>query len=400
MALAAAAVAATRRVTCRLLARPHPAGPCPNWYHVTTRSISNSSSSSDTGRGHLPPPADDLTAGLSVYYSDAFTVALPEGHRFPMERYAATAATLRSVVASLPPGATGRALVLREPPRASRDALCLAHDAGYVDAFLDGSLPEAAMRDIGFPWSPAFVTRTLAITGGTLAATADALAAWRPRGGGGVGRGIACVAAGGTHHAWADHGEGFCVVNDIAIAARAALAAGAETGVRRVVVLDLDVHQGNGTAAILAADAPHAITLSIHGARNYPWATRAPSTLDVDLPDGTGDDAYLAALTAALADVDARLPGPHTDVLAFFQAGVDPLAEDRLGRLALTRTGLRARNAAVYAWAEARGVPLVVTMGGGYARPISASARAHADVFLQAAASWTRRRAAADAGLP
>jgi acetoin utilization deacetylase AcuC-like enzyme len=207
--------------------------------------------------------------------------------------------------------------------------------------------------------------------------------------------GIACNQAGGTHHAFRDSGEGFCIFNDIAVAAKYALST-PRYGVQKVLVIDLDVHQGNGTAGILADD-KRVITFSMHGAKNYPWSSRFPSTLDVDVPDGAGDDIFLPMLEDALRQLDAliRVDGkaenPIDTHLVYFQAGVDPLKHDRLGRLALTRSGLHTRNDMVYRWCEDRSLPLVVTMGGGYARPIELSARCHVDVFLQASQSWRRR---------
>lgn len=357
------------------------------------------------------PSAPTVTTRMPVYYDPKYTVALPAGHRFPMERYAATADLLAATL-----GAHPRLRAALAPAREATDAeLRAAHTPAYVEAYTRGTLPEAEHRRIGFPWSPAFVERTRLITGGTLQACAAALQSFGgpaapPPAGPGPG-GVACNAAGGTHHAFADHGEGFCIFNDLAIAARVW---GRALGGRRVLVVDVDVHQGNGTAAIFSGDAS-VVTLSVHGARNWPWASRVASTLDVDVADGAGDDEYAGALAGALARVEAALrpgadawggagtPAPAGGValapclgvgLLLLQAGADPLAEDRLGRLRLTRSGLRERNETVLRWAERHGWPVAVTMGGGYSRPIELSARAHVDVFLQAAASWARREAA------
>lgn len=502
----------------------------------------------------------DAALHMPVYYHEEYTVPLPIGHRFPMDRYFTTAATLRQAIGLPPtrqppafselqppprmlsapdelggtaghgpPGSLPASITICAPPRATQEDCILAHDAEFVQGYCGGHLPVAAHKRIGFDWSPAFVDRTLRITGGTLAAAQSALTTFRCRmpqvhasspssptttttaaePGGKKGAewtgpgGIACNAAGGTHHAFADHGEGFCIINDIAVGIRAvqqttrpingaplsffSSSHAQDYGVYRCAVLDLDVHQGNGTASIFARD-PSVVTLSMHGERNYPWSTRYPSTLDIDVPDGSGDDEYLALLKDALHTLDglirlredqitalqlqneavcaaagigaevlnrnnsdrgsmpisntspsfpasvggssatsaatdgarastAARPGSreataHTRTAAasalasnlpiniqclWYQAGVDPLMHDRLGRLKLTRSGLWERNELVFKWAESRSLPVVVTMGGGYSRPIELSARAHVDVFMQAAASWKRRKASWEA---
>jgi acetoin utilization deacetylase AcuC-like enzyme len=298
---------------------------------------------------------------MKLFVSDHHRVPLPPGHRFPMDKYALLRRELlaRGVV-------TEADLVRAEPEDLPLAAVTAVHDAAYVSAFLEGALDERAMRRIGFPWSPALVRRTLASARGTLGAAFQALD-----------DGVSGNLAGGTHHAHAGHGSGYCVLNDLAIAARALLDAGAA---RRVLVVDLDVHQGDGTAAIFAAE-ERVFTLSIHGARNFPFR-KQEGDLDVELPDGTGDDAYLAALDAALERALAFRP----DVV-FYQAGVDPLAADRLGRLALTPGGLRLRDVRVVSAAAHLGAPLVVTMGGGYAEPLEASVAAHATTYEVAAAA-------------
>ncbi|HKA90594.1 MAG TPA: histone deacetylase [Haliangiales bacterium] len=241
------------------------------------------------------------------------------------------------------------------------------HDAAYVDGFLGGALDERAQRRIGFPWSEALVRRTLASANGTLLAARAALA-----------DGIAGNLAGGTHHAHAGFGAGFCVFNDIAVAARALLD---ERRVARVLVVDVDVHQGDGTAAIFARE-PAVFTLSLHGARNFPFR-KERSSLDVELPDGSGDDAYLARLEGALAEAFAFAPD-----IVFVQAGVDALAEDRLGRLALTLDGLFRRDRRILGEARRRGVPAVLTLGGGYAEPLDLTVEAHVGTYRAAAAVY------------
>jgi acetoin utilization deacetylase AcuC-like enzyme len=234
------------------------------------------------------------------------------------------------------------------------------HDPAYVRGFLAGTLDSRVMRRIGFPWSEGLVHRTLASVGGTLAATADALA-------GGLGGNL----AGGTHHAFPTEGSGFCVFNDIAIAVR-------HVG-RRAAVVDLDVHQGDGTALIFQGD-PAVLTLSIHGAANFPFRKQR-SRIDVELPDGAGDVEYLCRLEQVLPRVFEFRPE-----IVFYQSGVDALAGDKLGRLALTHEGLRQRDLMVIGEAWRRGIPLVITLGGGYADPIERTAEAHANTFRTAAA--------------
>lgn len=249
-------------------------------------------------------------------------------------------------------------------PLAPRERIEAVHDPEYVAAFVAGRLSPGVMRRIGFPWSEELVRRTLASVGGTLAAMEAALD-----------HGFAGNLAGGTHHAHRDQGSGFCVFNDIAVAARAALDHG---WVRRVLVVDLDVHQGDGTAAIFAGD-ERVFTCSLHGARNFPFR-KPPSDLDVPLADGTGDAAYLAALDGAL---DVAVAASRPD-LVFLQGGADVLAEDRLGRLSLSIDGVRSRDARVFALVRRLGVPVVATLGGGYADPIDPTLAAHEGTYREA----------------
>ncbi|MEW5318395.1 MAG: hypothetical protein WDW38_009620 [Sanguina aurantia] len=224
------------------------------------------------------------------------------------------------------------------------------------------------MRNVGFPWSKELVGRTFASTGATVAATRLVLT---------HGCGIAANVAGGTHHAFRDRGEGFCVFNDIAVAATVALK---EFQLTRILVLDLDVHQGNGTAAIFQ-DEPRVVTFDMHGAGNYPWRSRMTNTYDIGLADGCKDAEYLAVLSERLPLLHAT----HQPQLIFFQAGVDPLEADSFGRLSLTRAGLNQRNNMVYSYALEHNIPLVITMGGGYTRPPDATIEAHTDVYRTAA---------------
>jgi acetoin utilization deacetylase AcuC-like enzyme len=225
------------------------------------------------------------------------------------------------------------------------------------------------MRRIGFPWSKELVNRTLASVGGTLLATAEAL-----------GSGFSGTLAGGTHHAYRQEGSGFCVFNDIAVAIEWAKA---KRGLQRALIVDLDVHQGDGTAAIFEGNSD-VFTLSLHGERNFP-SRKQRSVIDVPLPDGTGDDAYLEALRPVLRH--ARDFRPE---IVFFQAGVDTLGTDRLGRLALTRDGLARRDALVFEMASDLQVPLVQTLGGGYSDPIELTVEAHAQSFRIAARYFAR----------
>jgi len=268
------------------------------------------------------------------------------------------------------------AVVLREAPAASDDELLLAHDAGYVQRVIGGSLSTAEQRAIGFPWSPAMVERSRRSVGATLAACRVAAA-----------EGVAVNLAGGTHHARHDSGHGFCVFNDVAVAARALCRADAGA---RVAIVDLDVHQGDGTASILGAEA-RVFTLSLHGSRNYP-ARKVDGHLDVGLPDGAGDAEYLAALDDALAQLRARF-APN---FVIYLAGADPHEGDRLGRLRLTFDGLRARDERVFALAARLSAPVAVTMAGGYGYEIEDTVQVHLNTVAAALDHW--RRCAAGAG--
>jgi len=289
-----------------------------------------------------------------LFYCDHYPIPLPAGHKFPAAKYRLLRETLgRDNVFELEPAEFARAEVIE-----------LAHDPAYVAGFFNGTLDPAIMRRIGFPWSPALVERSLASLGGTLAASEDAL---RTGFGGNL--------AGGTHHAFRSEGAGFCVFNDIAAAI---LALRRAHGVRRAAVVDLDVHQGDGTAAIFRED-PDVLTLSIHGRNNFPFRKQR-SRMDIDLPDGAGDPEYLAALESVLPQVFEFAPE-----IVFYQAGVDGLAGDRLGRLALSVEGLKQRDRLVLKMCGSRDVPVVITLGGGYAEPIERTVEAHANTFRVAA---------------
>ncbi len=294
---------------------------------------------------------------MKVFYSDQFDLALPPGHRFPGRKYG----MLRRAL--LDEGVLGSAQ-LHPSPSASREELLRAHDGDYIDAIEDGSIDPSAMRRIGFPWSPHIPRRANATMGGAIAAARHAL-----------NDGIAGQLAGGTHHAHRAFGSGYCVFNDFAVAGLTMLDEGL---VDRIAIIDLDVHQGDGNAAILASD-PRIFIFSIHGEKNFPFR-KVPSDLDIALPDGVQDEAYLDALTEHLPSVWAFNPD-----LILFQAGVDPLAVDKLGRMALTHEGLMARDKMVLSQAKARGIPVSMAIGGGYADPISATVTAYVNTYRVAA---------------
>ncbi len=252
------------------------------------------------------------------------------------------------------------------PGEATIEDLRLVHDGNYLDRLAAGSLSAADQRRIGVPWSPALWRRSRLAVRGTLDAARAALD-----------DGLAGNLAGGTHHAFAGHGEGFCILNDVAVAVRVLRR---DVGPVRVLVVDLDVHQGNGTAAIFEDD-PGVFTFSMHGERNYP-SRKMRSTLDVGLPDGTGDESYLELLGQHL---EAILAGFTPDLVVYL-AGVDPVQGDRYGRLALTDEGLRRRERAVLSGCRKRGLPVVITLAGGYASTPERTAALHAIVFEEAVA--------------
>jgi acetoin utilization deacetylase AcuC-like enzyme len=296
---------------------------------------------------------------VRAFYSDHFVLPLPEGHRFPMAKYS----RLRERIL-----ATGilPASRLHEAPAAAWDDLRLVHAPEYVDAVRSGALARDMVRRIGFPWSPGMVERSRRSVGETIAAARAA-----------ADEGIAANLAGGTHHAFADRGEGYCVFNDVAVAARVVQRDGLAA---RVAVVDCDVHQGNGTAAIFRDD-PSVFTFSMHGAHNYPFRKEA-SDLDVPLDDGMGDDEYLTRLDRHLDEVQLR----HRPGFVFYLAGADPYAEDRLGRLGMTIEGLRARDEMVLGRCRALDLPVAVSMSGGYAPDVDAIVTIHANTIAAAAA--------------
>lgn len=284
---------------------------------------------------------------LHAFYADHFVLPLPPGHRFPMAKYA----WLRERLGAHVPG-----VCIREAPAACDAQLLLAHDAAYVVAVLDGSLPSSVQKEIGFPWSQAMVERSRRSVGATVAALEVALE-----------QGAAVNLAGGTHHAHAGAGAGFCVFNDIAVAARTLQQREAGNGrALHVLVIDLDVHQGDGTATITAGD-NSVFTFSMHGRDNYPF-TRATSDLDIDLPSGCADADYLTALQDGLIEVGSRFE-PHAVI---YVAGVDVHENDRLGRLAVSAQGIADRDRVVFDWCLQRALPVAMCMAGGYGKDLSA----------------------------
>ena len=288
---------------------------------------------------------------MKLFYTDVFVLPLPAGHRFPMEKYARLRESL------LASGEFAEA-DFHLPAAASDEELARAHDADYIRRVATGKLTVGEQKAIGFPWSAGMVERSRRSAGATLAACRAALA-----------EGVAANLAGGTHHAHRDRGEGFCVFNDAAVAARAMQAEG---HAKQVLVVDCDVHQGNGTATILAGD-DSVYTFSIHGARNFPFS-KAVSDLDIELPDGCSDDAYLVRLDRGLGTAfDSARPD-----LVIYLAGADPYHDDRFGRLGLSFAGLAARDGMVLERCRLHRTPVAVAMAGGYARQIDDSVAIHA----------------------
>ncbi len=280
---------------------------------------------------------------MKVFYSDTFELPLPSGHRFPIEKY-------RLLRERLADSEFGYRLEFCFPAAATDEEILLVHTAEYLDKLKQGSLSQIEERRIGFPWSPEMVERSRRSTGATIGAARAALDSF-----------VGVHLAGGTHHAFSDHGQGFCVFNDVAVAVRVLQTEGR---IRRAVVIDLDVHQGNGTASIFAND-PWVFTFSMHGARNFPFA-KCESDLDIGLPDETGDEPYLAILRDA---VESQLPLASADIV-FYLAGADPYKHDRFGKLKLTKAGLAERDRVVFDACRRREIPLTVVMAGGYAKSV------------------------------
>ena len=295
---------------------------------------------------------------MKVFYSDHFVLPLPEGHRFPMVKYS----MLRERVAR--DGICGPGELLT-PRAVTEEEILRAHASDYLKRVASGTLTEKEVRRIGFPWSQKMVERSRRASGGTLGACLAALD-----------EGFAANLAGGTHHAFSDRGEGYCVLNDSAIAARAVQAAGL---MERAIIIDTDVHQGNGTAAILRGD-PTVFTFSVHGAKNFPFQKEV-SDLDAPLPDGAGDTEFLAALERGL---EMALDAANAS-LAIYLAGADPFEGDRLGRLSVSKSGLAERDRIVLEACRERGIPVAVTMAGGYASEVGDTVDVHFQSIRRAA---------------
>jgi acetoin utilization deacetylase AcuC-like enzyme len=301
---------------------------------------------------------------MRAYHCDRFDPPLPEGHRFPMSKYR----LLRELVREHLPD-----VALVASRAAERPELLAAHDPSHVDGVLNNGLADAQWREIGFPWSPLMVERSCHSVGATLEATASARI-----------DGVAMNLAGGTHHAQRAKGSGFCVFNDVAIAAELAL----RDGVRRVAVVDLDVHQGNGTAEIFQGR-EDVFTLSLHGDKNFPFR-KSDSSLDVPLPKGCDDATYLEALDHALGQLETSHVGRPFDLM-FYLAGADAHEGDRLGHLALTDQGMAARDTRVLDLARQWRVPVVVCMAGGYGRDLDRMLRVQLQTVRLCWLSWHAR---------
>lgn len=295
---------------------------------------------------------------LHAWSSAHYLIALPEGHRFPIAKYA----LLRDAVLAAGVVAPER---LHDPTRVPLEDAARVHDSAYLERLLRGTMPTAEQRALGFPWSEGLVERSFRAAGGTLEAATHALSA-----------GVAMNLAGGTHHAFASHGEGFCVLNDVAIAVRALRA---RERIQRAAVVDLDVHQGNGTHAIFAGD-DDTCTFSMHARRNYPFR-KVAGTYDIELDDGTEDTEYLERLAAALPSV---LAAARPDLVCYL-AGADPHEGDTLGRLRLSFDGLVRRDVLVLESCRAIGVPVAIVIAGGYGRDIDDTVRVHVNTARVAA---------------
>jgi acetoin utilization deacetylase AcuC-like enzyme len=290
---------------------------------------------------------------FKVFYSDLYTLPLPNEHRFPITKYK----MLRDYLVEHKIISPDQ---LNVSPLASVDELCLAHDSHYVRSVEDGTVDPQIIKRIGFPWSHGLYLRSCATVGGALAAAQNALV-----------DGIAGNLAGGTHHAHADRGEGYCVFNDIAVATRFLKK---ENLAQRIAIIDLDVHQGNGNSSILKND-DGVFIFSIHGEKNYPFI-KVPSHLDINLPTGATDDMYLEALTGGLKEIEKFSPD-----FIFYQMGVDPLEYDSLGKMAITFDGLMKRDEIVLSYAFKSKIPISLALGGGYAKPIEKSVMAYANTY-------------------
>lgn len=293
---------------------------------------------------------------MTVFYSDTYTIPLPDGHKFPMAKY-------RMIRDELLHQGILSPEELRESPIFPAQELTLAHDERYVSDVCNLTLDPKIVRRIGFPLTEDLVTRSLATVGGAVAASEIALE-----------DGVSGNLAGGTHHALYDAGEGFCVFNDIAVAGLKLLNA---RKIHRMAIIDVDVHQGNGNSAILG-DLPQVYIFSMHGRKNYPFI-KVPSTIDIELEDGVGDDEYCSILSDHLPIIADFKPD-----IVFYLGGSDPLETDSLGRLSLSPKGLAERDKLVFEWARTLGIPVSLALGGGYSKPIQHTVDAHVQTFALA----------------
>jgi len=290
---------------------------------------------------------------LKVFYTDKYRVPLPEGHRFPMSKYRLTREYL--LINKILEESE-----LYEPDIATADEILLCHSEDYYESFRTGSIDEKAIRKLGLPWSYDLFLRSLASVGGSLLSAKSALE-----------NGVAGNLSGGTHHAFREHGEGYCVFNDFAIVSTYLQK---NNLAKKIAIIDLDVHQGNGTSSILKEN-KNVFILDVHGEKNYPYE-KIPSTVDVNLPDNTGDGQYLSILENKLDIVFSFEPD-----IVLYLAGVDPLKEDALGRLALTKAGLRERDYMVLNECKKRNIPVSIALGGGYAKPIELTVKCYAQTY-------------------
>jgi len=296
---------------------------------------------------------------FSLYYHPLYSDGLDRTARFPVDRY-------RLLAEQLPSLDIEQNIQIKEPRLANREEILLVHEVDFVDRFLSSSLSEKEIRRIGLkPWKPEIVPRTMHLVGGALDSLGELL----------NGASIAGNMAGGTHHAFRGEGAGYCIFNDLAVCAEVALQ---QKNINRILILDLDVHQGDGTAEIFAGD-ERVYTVSLHGENNFPFRKKR-SDLDHGFPDGTEDEEYLQVLDSVLE----QLEGEHFDLI-FFQAGVDGLASDALGLLNLSRGGMSKRNQRVFDWRRKIGKGMLIFMGGGYAKPIEDTVTAFTDLFMMAA---------------
>ena len=301
---------------------------------------------------------------MKIFFAGTQLQKLPLGHRFPMSKYELLKSRLSQDMGFIE---------LIESQAATHGELALVHHPRYIEQVVNGTLPESEQKAIGFPWSLGMVERAKCSAGATIQAAREALRT-----------GVSGNLAGGTHHAYADRGGGFCVFNDVAVASRLLQVEHhrKQSDPFRVAIIDLDVHQGNGSARIFQNDET-VFTLSLHGAKNFPFE-KEQSDLDVELPDGTKDDQYLSHLHQALNALESRFQ-PH---FIFYLAGADPYEGDRLGRLSLSMDGLRSRDQVVFSWARERSLPLAFVMAGGYGHDMNETAQIQVNTFLEAYHSW------------